>query len=59
MPRVAPLINEENSDDISTGTWMFILFITAIPIVGVIALGMLFGVGGGLMKRLHSWTHKV
>lgn len=37
---------------------MLILFITAIPMIGVIALSMLFGMGGGLMKRLHAWTHK-
>jgi hypothetical protein len=50
--------NEEDRNCISAGTWMLILFITAIPIIGIIALSTLFGVGGGLMKRVHSWTRK-
>ena len=58
MPRVAPINNEKDSNYVSVGTWMLILFITAIPMAGIIALSMLFGVGGGLIKRLHSWTHK-
>jgi hypothetical protein len=59
MQRTAPVNSEENSNGTSAGTWMLILFITAIPIIGIIALSMLFGVGSGLMKRLHSLTHKV
>ena len=50
--------DEDSRNYISAGTWMLILLITAIPIIGIIALGMLFGMGGGLMKRLHSWTRK-
>jgi hypothetical protein len=58
MQRTAPVNSKENSNGISAGTWMLILFITAIPMIGIIALSMLFGMGGGLMKRLHAWTHK-
>lgn len=50
--------NKREGNDVSAGTWMLILFITAIPIVGIIALSVLFGMGGALMNRLHSWTHK-
>jgi hypothetical protein len=50
--------NEQDRNYVSAGTWMLILFITAVPIAGILALGLLFGMGGGLVKRLHSWTHK-
>ena len=50
--------NDNDRNSVSAGTWMLILFITAVPMLGIIALGMLFGAGGGLMKRLHAWTHK-
>jgi hypothetical protein len=56
MQRIAPANNEE--DHVSAGTWMLITFIMVIPIMGIMALALFMGLGDGLMKRLHSWTHK-
>jgi hypothetical protein len=50
--------NEEDRNHVSAGTWMLISFITLIPIIGIMALAVVIGVGGSLMKRLQSWTHK-
>jgi hypothetical protein len=56
MQRIAAANNEE--DHVSAGTWMLITFIMVIPIMGIMALAVFMGVGEGLMKRLHSLTHK-
>lgn len=50
--------NENDRTYVSVGTWMLILFITAIPIIGLMALAVFLGVSGGLVKRIYSWTHK-
>lgn len=48
--------NDRNSE--SDGSWILILFIMAIPIMGIMALALFIGMGGSLMERLRSWTHK-
>ncbi len=52
-------MNNDNDQNSAPGaTWILVLFIMIIPIMGIMVLALFMGLGSSLMERFQSPTQK-